>query len=340
MKRHGFIRRSVLLTVAASIARDQQARLAARWRMTARSGGTQSAGLSAAANADYVDSAFDGLLRHANFTPEALAGLRVLELGPGDNVGLGFRFLGAGAAAYVALDRFQPRFDAARRAATHRAVVERMTGESRRRADQALAEFERDGGVSGTLRLVYGLPVEQAAATFGLESFDLIFSVAVCEHLYDVPTAFSAMDALLAPGGWLLHQVDLRDHGMFTLGGKSPLEFLTVPDRLYRLMVRHKGGPNRFMAADYRQVLSDLRHDTQVRISRVAGASADLRPYPVALVEGTHFGPVERATVESIRPRLLARYRDASVEDLLTAGLFIASRKKPASAPYEAPRRR
>jgi len=47
------------------------------------------------------------------------------------------------------------------------------------------------------------------------------------------------MDALLAPGGWMMHKIDLSDQGMFSRNGQHPLTYLTIPDQVYGWMSTH-----------------------------------------------------------------------------------------------------
>ena len=71
-------------------------------------------------------------------------------------------------------------------------------------------------------------------------------------YLYTVEALAAYLDHL-RPGGYLLHKIDLRDYGMFTKYGYHPLEFLTVPDFVYRQMVESAGQPNRYLVDYYRR---------------------------------------------------------------------------------------
>ena len=71
----------------------------------------------------------------------------------------------------------------------------------------------------------------------------MIISVAVLEHVYDPDASFDAMHRLLKPGGLLLHEVDLRDHLMFSSAGCHPLTFLTFSPSVWRLMTSDSGRP-------------------------------------------------------------------------------------------------
>jgi hypothetical protein len=49
---------------------------------------------------------------------------------------------------------------------------------------------------------IYGTGIEEAGKLF--------------EHLYEPDRAFSVLDGLLLPGGYMIHKIDFRDHGMFS----------------------------------------------------------------------------------------------------------------------------
>src|SRR5215207_1461280 len=54
----------------------------------------------------YINRVYDEYLEYAGLGPEALRGSRILEVGPGDNFGVALKFLAAGAAKVVCLDKF------------------------------------------------------------------------------------------------------------------------------------------------------------------------------------------------------------------------------------------
>src|ERR1043166_8368791 len=54
----------------------------------------------------YINRVYDEYLKFAGLTPESLRGMRILEVGPGDNFGVALRFLAAGRAKVVLRDTF------------------------------------------------------------------------------------------------------------------------------------------------------------------------------------------------------------------------------------------
>src|SRR3954452_1969027 len=229
-----------------------------------------------AARVAYSRDIFALYLRVAGLEPHEIEGLRVLELGPGEDLTVAMRFLAAGADAVSCIDRFSFDVDPAWASEVERLLTEDLDEHGRRRVEEG----------RGRLELISGVGIEEGAARLERESFGLIVSVAVLEHVYDLAAAFRAMDALLAPGGLMVHQVDLRDHGMFSGGGRHPLEFLTIDDRVYRLMSSHAGSPNRERIGTYRDLLAGLGHDATIDVMNVGGSAHDLARPTERLIVG------------------------------------------------------
>jgi SAM-dependent methyltransferase len=175
---------------------------------------------------------------------------------------------------------------------------------------------------------VYGKGVEDAAASdFAPRSFDLIVSNAVLEEVYDLDRTFAALDRVLKAGGRQIHVIDLRDYGMFTKHGFHPLEFLTVPDGIYRYMVESSGQPNRRLIDYYRRTADSLGYRSAIYATRVLGRDGELPGSPQTLEYGRDYSDESLALVRAIRPRLLPRYRQLSDQDLLVQSIVFVARK-------------
>jgi SAM-dependent methyltransferase len=253
--------------------------------------GAQSAGLEVDRAVAYARSSYRSLFELGGLTADELRGARVLELGPGDNLGLAVQLVDAGAEEAVCVDRFVIRFDPAKRDAIHRRLV---GGEP---------PLER-------IRLLAGVGAETASEALRGERFDLVVSIAALQYLEDPDAAFGSLDELLVPGGRMLHQVDLSDHGLFTGAGRHPLEWLSIGERTYRAMTSHVPAPNRRLIDDYRRLLGAMGYEYEIAVrSRLD------------------------ADVEAVRPRLLPRYRDLPAEDLRADSIFVTARKSGGTPP-------
>jgi hypothetical protein len=124
---------------------------------------------------------------------------------------------------------------------------------------------------------------------------------------------------------------------MFTDGSMHPLTFLTIPDRLYGLMSRHSGRPNRRLADWYRAKLEQLGYATRLLVTHVVGREAELSPYAERLDLDRSRDHAIFELIGSIRPRLRPRYRGLSDAELATDGIFIiASKPEPVRPPLAA----
>lgn len=90
---------------------------------------------------DYTLTCFADYLRYADVDAEFLAGKHVLEVGPGDSLGIALCFLANGAASVTALDGFEPRRDAKIVREVQAGVLAAMPAKGRERARTALARW-------------------------------------------------------------------------------------------------------------------------------------------------------------------------------------------------------
>src|SRR5215813_4102124 len=111
-----------------------------------------------------IDAIFDAYLRHAGIGAGALHGQRVLELGPGDNIGVAIRFAAAGASFVSAIDKFVPLRDSPYHRKLYESLRSRLTSEGQRNVDTAV-DVTGDRLVlrNDRLQYVYGKGFEDAA---------------------------------------------------------------------------------------------------------------------------------------------------------------------------------
>jgi hypothetical protein len=153
-------------------------------------------------------------------------GKRVLEIGPGPDLGTGAVLLADGARSYHAVDMFAL---ADRDLTDIYGVLARRIGPiDPDRLDYTIATFPGLPEVSGV--------------------FDVVVSHATLEHIDDVPGLFRRLRQLV-PDGAMCHHVDAMTHTRF-IRERDPLNILRFGDRAYRLM-SFPGIPNRLRAGDY-----------------------------------------------------------------------------------------
>jgi len=283
----------------------------------------------------YIDRVFSDYLRFSGLTPRALEGKRVLEVGPGDNLAVALRFLSAGAAEVVCIDRFFSWRDPEKERRIYLAVRDALTASEKILFDNAV---DLTAGIqfnTEKLRYIYGRGIEEACRTMAPACLDLIVSCAVLEEITNPDAMFSALDGLLKPGGMHIHKIDLRDYGMLSRFGYHPLEFCTIPDGLYRYASKFSP-PNRLRIDYYRGKMEELGYESQVFITCVCGRKAEFGQFKTSLERGIDFSDQDLAEIEAIRSRLLPRFRNLSAEDLLATGLAVVA-KKPFLSRWDTP---
>ena len=249
-----------------------------------------------------INHTFENYTQYARLSPERLNGARVLEIGPGNNVGVALRFVAEGASRVVALDRFVRFQDTPFHRRLYLALRDQLDADKRRRVNEAI----RLDGPLGLERIAAAprrqKTIEETDALFPPHSFDLIVSNAVIEEIYDTDAAFRAMDRLLEPGGQMMHAIDLRDYGMFTKHGFHPLEFLTVPDAIYRYMSESVGQPNRRLVDYYRTTMASLGYSSTIHITWIVGAPQRMAASRTTLRKGVDYSDERLALIREIRP--------------------------------------
>ena len=281
----------------------------------------------------YINLVYREYLEYSGLTPAGFAGKRILEVGPGDNFGVALKFLADGAAKVVSLDKFYSERNEEQQTRIYRELRKQLRPEQVAVFDDAIAlgqagEANKNKIELNTSKLeyIYGHGIEEADQILEPESFHFIVSRAVLHNVYDIERGFAAMDSVLAPGGYMAHKIDFSDENMFSSRGMHPLTFLTIPERIYRLMAKDSGKPNRKLIADYRKLMRRLDYDAKLLVSSIVGAGA-LQPYKEHIEPGVDYSRETIDLIEEIRPKLASPYRSLSTENLAVAGIFLVARK-------------
>jgi SAM-dependent methyltransferase len=201
-----------------------------------------------------------------------IEGKVVIEIGPGDALGLAPLFITAGAARYVAVDRF----------------LGDVWGSG---ANNLYDEIERLRGPFSTgwreqVRLVRH-SIEHTVA--GVPPADIIISFDVIEHLRDLPHAVRNMSSLLKPDGRMIHRIDYGPHGVW-LSTEDPLSFLSVPDWLWTAIGSNRGYPNRVRHRQFVHLLEAQGLRVADRITRRQGADVMDAELACAFPAAPHLG--------------------------------------------------
>ena len=269
-------------------------------------GSTHSRFSSVSDSLKYINQVFQDYLSFADLSVKDIKDKKVLELGPGDNFGVALKFLIAGANKVTCLDKFYSDRDEIQQYQIYKAIRDELPPEEKRSFDSIIKlnnhKFEFIGN---KFEYLYGKGIEQAIEIFPPVSFDMIISRAVLEHISAIDAAFNSMDKLLRPGGYMIHNIDLRDHGIFTSVGLHPLTFLTIPEKTWRFMTCHSGKPNRMRIDYYKHKMEKLNYNCIIKTILFSA-------FPV---------------IENIKFLLQPEFKKMSSEDLMTETIFLIAQK-------------
>ena len=266
-------------------------------------GGIRRAQMTVDEGAQYTESIFrkiDQVVKNSGGWEKK----RILEIGPGDSLGTGLWCLGAGAESYTAIDRFAVGLDQVFEQKVFEAIKEKMPSMAKERC-QHITQISEGVGHNNPGELFYknDLPVESAPEVLGHSSFDVIFSNAVLEHVGDLRGTLVAMQHLLAEGGVMFHDVDLRSHQSYE---DHPMHFLEYPESLWKWMSSHNGEPNRVRMPDYLRMLDEIGFEIiETGVSQV----------------------FDEELVISKRNHLAAKFKKLSIEELRPAVFWFACTK-------------
>ncbi len=256
---------------------------------------------SPAAAARYFRDTADDLVREfaARRGGRGLDGVSIIEYGPGDVLALALLCISRGAERVLCVDRFPLVRSDRRRTEILRSLLETMPESERRKALEAFTDPRDPSSPFRPDRIAYEIRTDGCSGKCA--AFDLAHSRAVLEHASRLDKLFADMRRALKPGGLSLHLVDLKSHGLHR---ESPLDFLTWPDRAWKLMYGARGAPNRLRVDAYRRAACEagLKSVTTTVIDRAAAAD-----------------------ISAVRPHLSEAFRDLLDEDLSVLGFWLAA---------------
>ena len=293
--------------VAKAVLTNQIARFApgAYIRLTGETGrglGEESSGQAAS----YFRTCFDDYFAKLGVSPADirafLTGKRILEYGPGDLPGVALLMVAHGAEAVVCVDRFPLMQLSEKNVAVIHDLLSSLGPEQRLRAESCFLHAADLAAGFHPDRIRYRIAPSGLSGLH--DEIDLALSRAVLEHVNDLPATFADMHAAMKHDAIAIHQVDLKSHGLHQT---NPLDFLTWPEYLWRLMYSHKGVPNRLRITTYRSIIAQAGFD-------------------VIAIEPTLLA--ETADVRTVRPALATPFRQLTDEDLRCLGFWLICSKR------------
>lgn len=227
-----------------------------------------------------------------------IKGKTIIEIGPGDAIPLAFLFLADGAKKYIAVDRFIGNIGNKHARNVYLRLIKHKP-ELNNKDDLIDSMLKDDSSIS-----IFPYSIESfSSAMMPIPKGDIIISNNVVEHLSDLNCAFQNMRGFLSEDGLMIHKVDYGPHGL-DRNYENPLTFLTIQERLWKLMGSNRGYPNRQRNS---QVLTALEN---------AGFENNWEP--------TSYFSKEK--ILKIRPHLDKAFREMDEEDLEICGSYIVSK--------------
>jgi hypothetical protein len=183
---------------------------------------------------------------------------RVLEVGPGRNLGTGLLWWvsiaalsGEGNTTVVLWDVYPNAHVEQQRLweIWAEGLLESLpSGERVEQSVLALLQRVARGDVTPSIRYEV-CAVDELRARFEPSRFDLVYSQAALEHVWDIRCTWEVLVSLTASRGWHSHRIDLADHGQRETNYTEMLEWSPLA---YWLTMRFiPGATNRWRAADH-----------------------------------------------------------------------------------------
>ena len=191
---------------------------------------------------DQVDKCIDYDVTIANRFLDNLAkcgasdlnGKRVLELGPGSDLGVGLILISKGASAYVAFDRHNLAGDVP--AAFYEKLAHRVP---------------IDLGALSDGRITYIAHEDFDLAAAVSTRIDIVLSNAAFEHFDDVEATVKDLSTITNPGAKVAIEIDLQTHSRW-IRNADPNNIYRYSEMLYRFF-KYPGQPNRLRPDEYRR---------------------------------------------------------------------------------------
>lgn len=253
---------------------------------------------------------------------------RILEIGACGHPGMALLLL-LGGAEKVCLNNVFPIVNRLPESwAQNATVLMRLAGLAKRDLND-IVERRSDGDFAvkeALLDLPPPSPCENLR--FGDSSYDMIFSNAVLEHVREPIDVLRNLHRMLAPNGWFVHAIDLRDHRDFN----KPLEFLALSEAAYRTEDPYG---NRHRASDWLRDFAASGFSvgwTILSVPHALTGAGGTDVYKMALDGG---GESDCASLEQVKPwvaaatreRFIAPFNARDLCDLSVTGMTVAGQK-------------
>lgn len=222
---------------------------------------------------DYINEVYTDYFENSGLNLDTIKGKRILEVGPGENLGVALKLLSAGALQVVCVDKFSSLIEKKKQLEIYKKIYSQMSKGEQEKFQDAI-RIKEDEFTLNENRLIYlNRSIEELNSIYPEPCFDIIISRAVLEHVFSIDSAMETMDSLLKKGGYMLHEVDFQDHGIFTGYGLHPLTFLSIKNTTWLKMASNIGAPNRMLSGYYQSFFEAHGYTFKTKVVRILGSN-------------------------------------------------------------------
>jgi hypothetical protein len=182
---------------------------------------------------------------------KTLINKRILELGPGSDLGVGLYILSKGAKEYISIDVYN--------------LIEKVPDQfynffftylkEKKHIDPSyiIEELNKTkNGDNDKLNFIYRKDFDIISA-LGTSKVDIVFSNAAFEHFDNINETIKALSAVTVSGGMFNALIDLKTHSRW-IREKDPINIYRYPEWLYGFF-SVRGTPNRVRPYQYKEAL-------------------------------------------------------------------------------------
>jgi len=213
----------------------------------------------------------------------------IIEIGPGNSNILAYNFLMLGARKVILVDKY-PRVTKSEK---QREFFKNEITYIKQKYNRNPPFIENDLDDADFLEYI---PRELTDLT--IKNIDIIYSNNVLEHIKNVEINIKSMSRILKPGGYLYHNIDLRDHYNFN----KPFLFYKYEDQTWQKYLTREG-------VSY---TNRLRYDDFIRMFKKNG------------FEVIHYQTTKQECDMSF---LSSKFKSKDIDSLQTTGLSILLKK-------------
>ena len=173
----------------------------------------------------------------------------ILEIGPGNSYTVAYNFLMHGAKKVILVDKFPRTIKTKRQKEYFEREIEYI---SKKYGQKPF--FVNNGDIDG--EYIEFINKDLTLTDTNIKNVDLIFTNSVLEHIKPIKENIGFMSQILNESGYMLHNIDLRDHYNFN----KPFLFYKYSDRVWNNLLTKEGisYTNRLRYDDFVQLFKDM----------------------------------------------------------------------------------